>query len=377
MRQEHITKKRRKNKRIIKITLFFLVITIFIIFIFREKDYQISYRQNDIDITEEYHKSAHIYQFTFKKDGFEYIFMTQHKKFINKKLVKKIDVYEQDDTRCIIAESKKITFYPLCNNGNEQIDYHQVLDLNILPKKYNQEDTSKETEYKNINIYNLNHKTYFIWNYKGFYKLDENENAEINLLKQDTYNIPLTYQINNMLLIADYNQKYNFDTFYLLSKNNNKIKKITSNIEFSFDSYYLGNYKNKVYLVDKKNKKEYEINPKVNTITNITRKNKGKILENNTWKDISINKLINHEYQFTTNKIYTYELQDNTLYQVINNHFIKVSKQTIKDIIKIDNDTVYYLVEDKLYSFNPLEGEQKLLSYFEWNFNYKNMIYIF
>ena len=41
------------------------------------------------------------------------------------------------------------------------------------------------------------------------------------------------------------------------------------------------------------------------------------------------------------------------------------------------NKDIYYLKDDELYHYNPIEGEELLLSYFEWNFNLENMIFIY
>ena len=49
---------------------------------------------------------------------------------------------------------------------------------------------------------------------------------------------------------------------------------------------------------------------------------------------------------------------------------IQAKCQVIKD------EYIFYLKKDTLYVFNPLEGTKRLLDYFEWNFNYENMIYV-
>ena len=54
-----------------------------------------------------------------------------------------------------------------------------------------------------------------------------------------------------------------------------------------------------------------------------------------------------------------------------------VSNKDIKDIIAIKEDNVLYLVDDTLYFYNILYGEIKVMTNFEWNFNYKNNIYFY
>ena len=54
----------------------------------------------------------------------------------------------------------------------------------------------------------------------------------------------------------------------------------------------------------------------------------------------------------------------------------KVSNQKIDTIISINNDSVYYLIDNTLYRYNLKYGEIKLVSYADWEFNYKNLIFI-
>ncbi len=50
---------------------------------------------------------------------------------------------------------------------------------------------------------------------------------------------------------------------------------------------------------------------------------------------------------------------------------------SVKEIVYSTEDTVYYLEGDTLYYYNDSDGEVLVISNFEWNFNYKNMIFIF
>lgn len=190
------------------------------------------------------------------------------------------------------------------------------------------------------------------------------------------YSIPLSAKVGNNILIADYSNKYKFNKFYVVQNKNNKVKEINTEDELSFESYIIGTYKNKAYFMDKKNKEQYEINTKRLSINDISRNNKGKVLTNGEWEEVSINKLSSKEYKFTTYQPFNYQIIDNNLYLIIDDYKIRISNN-VKDIIDVDKETVYYLIDDKLYYFNSNDGEVLIMTYFEWNFNYKNMIYIF
>jgi hypothetical protein len=369
--------KKFKIKKKFKYLLLIIPLIIILYIWFIPKNYLVNYNKNDIEVTESYNKTENTYSFLFNYDNKEYYLKLENQYIRKRKLIDNIEIKKDDNTICIIPSSKKLVLYPLCYQDDSLISYQLITNKDLLDSKYYKEITSINDNYNNISINYLNNKKYYIWNYKGFYVIDGKNNQELKLFNTDTYNINLSTSISNNIIIADYESKYNFNKFYLINTQNNKIKEISTNKDISFDSYILGTYKNKLYIFDKTNKIEYEINSKKLSINNIVSKNKGRILNNNEWEDISVNKLANNEYKFSTNNLYDYEIIDNKLYLVEDNFKTLVSNQNVKDIILIDKDTVYYLIDDKLYYYNHNDGEVLIMEYFEWNFNYKNMIYIF
>ena len=82
--------------------------------------------------------------------------------------------YENDKYLCIIPIINNIDTYPLCYNGNSKIDYHLTDDdmkSNFID--YIKEYDSLNDNYNNISINNLVNKSYLIWNYNGFYYINE------------------------------------------------------------------------------------------------------------------------------------------------------------------------------------------------------------
>ena len=49
----------------------------------------------------------------------------------------------------------------------------------------------------------------------------------------------------------------------------------------------------------------------------------------------------------------------------------------VKAIISCNDEIVYYLSNDSLYSYDEQNGNVLLLSNFDWKFNYLNRIFIF
>lgn len=366
----------RKNRKLIKILLGIIIIFLIFNFFFMSKNYETAYKRNDVEITEKFDKENKKYTFLFKTNDIEFVTELEHKYIHRKELVDSIEIKKDEETICIIPKSKKLAFYPLCYENSELISYHQLENKDLLGDAYFKQTKTKTSTYKKIEISNLNNKKYFIWNYKGFYVIDGKDNSTINIFNKDIYNITLSRKVGSNILIADYSNKYKFSKFYVVQTKNNKVKEINTDDELSFESYIMGTYKNKVYFMDKKNKEQYEINTKKLSINDISKKNKGKILTNGEWEEVSINKLSSKEYEFTSYQSFNYQIINNNLYLVIADYKIKISSN-VKDIVEVDGETVYYLIDDKLYYFNNTDGEVLVMSYFEWNFNYKNMIYIF
>ena len=72
----------------------------------------------------------------------------------------------------------------------------------------------------------------------------------------------LTLYLNNYVIIPDYNEQYYFSKLYIININTSRVEEILLDNKISFNSVFLGDYKNIVYLLDKKEEKEYKINIK-------------------------------------------------------------------------------------------------------------------
>lgn len=357
---------------------FFIFIIVCLVYgIFHSKNYEMEYSVENVHIIEKFNKQEKTYEFLFKIKEKEFFVALEHNDIHSKKIIKRVEVKEKDGNLCILPQSKALNLYPLCFINNEYVSYHLIEEEDLIDSSYQKEIVSEEKSFHNIKIYDLNDKIYYIWNYEGFYILSNQENKEIKLFKEDIYNLPLVMKVNQNLLVADYDAKYAFNKFYVINSKKDKVKEMNLEKEISFESYFLGSANKKAYLVDKKNKIEYEINPQKLRIENITKNNQGRILNQDVWEPVSMNLLVSKDMNFTHNTITEFKIENNTLYKVQGNYQTKISNQSVKDIIYFEKDTVYYLVGEKLYYYNDTDGEVLVLSNFEWNFNYKNMIYIF
>lgn len=363
-----------KKKEIKLICFIAILISGFILFLFlilKPYNYQKEYNINNYKIIETYDKKKKYYTFIIEDKETIYPYKINSKYYSKRELIKEIKVYNTDNETCILPVSKNLNFSPLCSKDKKVYSYN-LSKMDNGDFKYN-ELKNVNKEYKNITIHYLDNATYLLYNYRGFSLINEKENKDINLFEKDIYNLELFYEYKEYLIIPNYNKEYYFDELYIINTSNGKLEKITSKFDISFNSVFLGDYKNKIYLLDKQEEKEYVINLKKKKIEETD----FQIIENNKLIKKSFKEIKNNLNFNDNKKDINYEIIDNNLFKIINGHQIKISDKNISKIIKSNDENIYYLVKENLYMYNDNIGEVLLMSNFEWNFNYNNMIFIY
>ena len=351
----------------------------FIMSLFAAKSYSLEYNIKDYKINENYDKENNLYYYEITDNDIRYTFISETDYQKEKKLINNIEKYESDGYVCLEVKSSSLKTRPLCSYENKQISFYLVNDelLDELNEYYDK-PTEKNITYENYKIYNT-YTNVLIWNYKGFNYLDGGEVEFIKLFNKDIYDIPLATKINNYLVVPDYEQEYEFNRLYLINLDDLKVDTWKMDYTISYDSYILGINDKSIYLVDKKSGIEYELVPHKKKMRILASNNKnGVIYKNGVEEKINIKSLVANNKSFTYKTNYNYVVEDNNLYLYYwnNKDKIKVSNNKIRYIVYNNEENVYYLVDNTLYKYNPLEGETKLVEYSEWEFNYQNLIFI-
>lgn len=356
-----------------------LLIIILIYNVIKSKSYTLNYDIKDYSISENYDKKRELYYYEIEYKNIKYNFIYNHKYLKERKLIKDIKEYSKDDYTCLTIESDYVKSTPLCSKEKEIIDYHLVSEElleELKPEAYSKE---MNTSYKNYEINSIN-QPMLIWNYKGFDLISKDKMDSIKLFNKDIYNIKLAAIVNDYLFIPDYEQNYNFNKAYVIDLKKMTKKEWDLDYEISFNSYILGTNEDSIFLVDQKNKKEYELVPYKRKMRIVgTNNKKGIIYNNGKPTNISLTKLTSKEQTFTNDINYKYTIKNKKLYLSYVDSSIKtrISDNAVDKIIFINNDTVYYLVKDTLYFYNLTYGEQQLVTYAEWEFNNDNVIFIY
>lgn len=348
------------KKLIIFILFFIVVFGIYLYFYFIPKDYEIKYDVDGFEVTETYNKKEKIYYYLIDN---KYDFIVEKKYSNKRRLLQKIE----SSDNCITSSFKDDILNEICYIEEEN---YQVISNLTQPKKI--------AEQKNVTIYNYDNSIYTLWNYKGVYLIEEGRFEDIDLIKKSIYNNRLSVLIDYLFVLPDYdNTEYN--SFILVDVENGKKTVWDIDYEISSDSYVLGTYEDDIYLVDRKNKIEYKINPFRKKIEIVGTNEKKGTIYNNGFEGISLVKLTSKDYEFTYNSFYNYFVENDNLFlsYLDKKNKTKISSFDGGEIIKIDNETIYYLTDFTLYKFSPNEGNIKLLENFEWNFNKSNQIFIY
>lgn len=352
-----------------------LLFTFYLIIIYVPKNYKLIYQKNDFEVEETYNRIEKKYFFNVSYENVNYPLVINKKYSRKRKLISNITINKLGDEKCLnIYISDKL--YNICSEKNE------LKSINTMSSKFNEnygihnKSNEKKYSFNKIDIYN-DEKNYLVWNYKGFYRILKNNDEVLNIFSKDNYKNLLSFQTNEYLIFPNYDSNYYFKKMYIYDTKNNILNDINFDDEISYDTYYLGVIKNKLYLVDKKNQVEYEIDLNKNTIRPISKGGVAYIYNGEKLEETFIKKLIINEQKFVNKDNYEYFIDNNTLYLRLMDKSIKVSNLNVKKIVYINKDVVYYLSGDKLYMYQYNSDEQLLLGYTEWNFNYNNHIFIF
>ena len=222
---------------------------------------------------------------------------------------------------------------------------------------------------------------------------------DVNVFEKDVYNQKLATFTNQYYVVADYNESYNFNKFYIIDLIKRTKDEVASDTKISFDSYIQGSVDGKVYVYDKENKKQYEINTDKKTIALISNANSDVVFYNNGWTEISIKEALSEKYFVTENIEYKNnqfskidkigdEVGFYYLYKKVGNHY-EVYRKNFQDdnlvyLFNLNNintlyieNSIYYLDDDKLYVYNDLIGNKVVVvnNEFKYNKNIKFGVY--
>lgn len=348
----------------------FIIISFLCYFYFvnKPKSYEVDYSVKDYQIKEKYDKEKEYYNFSLSKGDLTFNFVSNISYSSNRKIIKDIDAIEKDEAICIKPISDADSFEYICYKDEEYMDkYLAGVDIPLESKKMNR--------IANVDIYDDEHD-FLIWNNKGYTSLLDNK--EYKFLSKESYDNLLTYQMGEYLIVADYDQSRTFNKLYIYNNDTKEVDSWDLDVDISMDSYFMGDLDNKIYLFDKKNKVQYSLDIEKKKLK-VTSDKDGAIYYDKGLTHKALDSLAYSVVTFVKEEKYNFILDEGKLYiRLYNNEqLIRISDKQIDAIVYATDNEVYYLVDEKLYSYRIDKGEKLLLVNFEWNFTYLNKIFIF
>jgi len=335
------------------------------------------------------------------------------------KVIKDIKHFKNNNYECVlpIFSNNKVYTDMICKKDI----YYNYNDIKGLDKQlddyvsslalYNSEKFNQNDEYKeksNFKFYsNIIDNHYLSFDlYRGIVLYNNIAFQYIPLFNKDVYNRPISIIVDKYYVVADYNNNYDFNEFYMINLETGSTKKITSNQAISLDSYIQGVVDKKIYLIDKSNKKQYEIDIKTKTAIEIGNENTGiKIYKNYDWTEGNIYEAINNKILFndyTTSNIlngktyYRIDKYGNNLsgyyyiYEKVGNEY-NVYRANVQNsnyltyLFKTNNighmiynkDVIYYKDNNQFKYYKDSYGVKKIAESNELRFNNNLNMYLY
>lgn len=356
------------RKLIIFVSLIVILFGGFFILMNQPRSYEKEYIVNGYNIIEKYDKSHEYYKYEIKKEDVSFDFVSNAKYTKQRKLIKDIHEEKEDDVLCIRPEAINDDFMMICYKNGEYVDKY-VAEIETVS------EDKKINKIANIDIYDKDH-TYVVWNNKGYTSLDGDE--KFKFLNNESYDNLLAYQWGDYIITADYDQSRTFNKIYIYNNESKSLDSWDLGVDISFETYFMGDYDGYIYLFDKKSKVQYQLDIK-NKKIKVTSDKDGAIFFEKELTTKPLDNLVYNELKFVNENKYNFILKDKKLYLRLYDmeELVRISNKEIDNVLYSTEKEVYYLVDEKLYSYNVDKGEKLLLVNFEWNFTYLNKIFVF
>ena len=392
-----------KKKAILIIVVLLLLYGTYLLYKHSIKEYKLSYKISKYKVEEHYYKTTnHEYDIKIEKNKKIYTYTLENNFNKKKKIIKDIKTVKKDNISCIIPLYRKeidLDVYCLLDNKQVSIDYLKKANnesfksiQNKIKKykiKYPSSTDTKET-YQKVTTYNNNiedNQIYYIWDYKGIYIIEKDNNNYQEILSYDLYDNIMSCIVNGNYLLWENTSVKGIDTVYYYNHKNKKLKKIKLEKPISKDSYINGVINNKIYITDRKKKREYVFDMNTLKLTPIDSDGTKYISYlNNKKKEYSKSDFFMNDQLFikqehnskidkdgwVSNRNFYYQ-EENKIVKVQNNNTVLLLELNNIKEWQIVGVEIILLREDTIYAYNEKKGLRKIVEEKELNYNYENI----
>lgn len=269
------------------IVLFLIYFGLEALFYFFGPGHNVKYLVDNYDIKESFTNNQKDelsnYYFEISKDDFR-IDLQIFDNFENEeKIITEIKSINDSNVQCIlpIFKDSRILTDLLCLKDDVVYDYKTILGNNSTIDEFysnlelnNKEDLSDKDTLSNITLFKNNMpENYYLSfvTYKGYYYANgTNKTLKAkNIFDFDAYDNYLSAYIDKYYVTVNYDEKYGYNYIYIFNILNSNEEKITLAKAIEKNSYIQGKKDNSIYIFDRSNKKQYEVNVLTKTVLEV------------------------------------------------------------------------------------------------------------
>lgn len=399
-------------KKIITFSLLLLFLTLLLEFgiNYFKTSHHVEYDISGYMVEEDYIKKSgkDYYLIKASKDGKEYIFNAQNEFNKNEKIIKEIIPYDTDDISCAtIIYTNNSSSTPLCYKDKILHSYISVENepgmseyLKQLNKYAEDKITSSDESY--VFAYNEIYKNnlyknedIIMYNYKNIIKINGERTMTFDFSNKDVFKNEYGTLVGKYYVIPKMRNSIEFSHYLIVDIEKETVEEIDLakevSAKISSQMYVNGIYNSNLYIFDKSNLVQYEINPDKGEIKVVGNKDKkGIVYKNGQEEEIGVYTLNNEKVKFTENydayKEIDYDqifltsngavyVKDGVFYKVYNNYLKNpiylFEAKNVQDI-KVKEDNIYYINDQFLYRYNDY-GNVKILKREQFKYDYTNI----
>lgn len=399
-------------KKIITFSLLLLFLTLLLEFSINyfKTSHHVEYDISGYMVEEDYIKKSgkDYYLIKASKDGKEYIFNAQNEFNKNEKIIKEIISYDTDDISCAtIIYTNNSSSTPLCYKDKILHSYISVENepgmseyLKQLNKYAEDKITSSDESY--VFAYNEIYKNnlyknedIIMYNYKNIIKINGERTMTFDFSNKDVFKNEYGTLVGKYYVIPKMRNSIEFSHYLIVDLEKETVEEIDLAREVSANissqMYVNGIYNSNLYIFDKSNLVQYEINPGKGEIKVVGNKDKkGIVYKNGQEEEIGVYTLNNEKVTFTENydayKEIDYDqifltsngavyVKDGVFYKVYNNYLKNpiylFEAKNVQDI-KVKEDNIYYINDQILYRYNDY-GNVRILKREQFKYDYTNI----
>lgn len=404
-------------KKVISFTMIFLImLLVYQFFVNKVKSshfikYSIE-KENSFSVEEKYIKNSKEDYYLFKisdKNNNVFLFDVDNNFNKQKEVIEDVYEIEQNGYYCVapIYLNNKYYTYPLCVKDNILYSYSSVKDIvdfsEYMKKikddnreKYFKESSKVEEEGIILNKdYFDDNEALLIYNYKLVSIHFSTFNRTLSFSNVGNYKNTYGTMVGKYYMIPKLSNLAYFDVYYKYDVEMGVNEEISLPKSISKQSYLNGVYNDKLYIFDKSNLVQYEIDPKNNSVKEIgNEKEEGFAFRNGKEekisvydlnkeniifsRDLSVYSKISYDNIYVDNKYAIYE-KDGNYYKVYNEYVdnpIFLFKDENINYAEFRYGNLYYVKDNSIYKYNEY-GSYIMAINNEFKFNYDNIFDVY